>query len=971
MRLLPFWRKFLKEVAAAKGGKFHEMYSAPMVRQIQDKWRILKPDGTPESSTFDSYVEAIDEITRRMTCAEAAVKITEIVKKVAGKGWCVLSHDETRSFGCYTSEQEAKNRLQQLGYFKRAKAGIEAVAPAPMAQDPMAVCGALWTSGSDEERMSVGDPQGVTPDQPPPQAWLDACVAKATEHMAATEGSPFKRSTEALSPYNVARAIVSGLPHRSIIASFKETGPKDATGKVWDVVLIEEGESKNGRTYSRETLKSAFDRKVFEGVPGFGFVYRTPDGLIIDHAKDGVDTSQFPKDVAGFHKNIRFEETTDEHGNPSGKMGLVGEWHFMDEVLQKKAMEAYAAGNPGLFGFSIDAIGEGDELAPGKIDIKYIVRANSDDLVSYPAAGGRFIRMVASLSRASKILKEGGSMNKKAILLALIAEMNPKLLEGKKPEEWLESDLRKMVEAKEFDPVREMLTAILAEKPIVGAPAVPALATAAALETEKLLNEARKIREGTEKDAKDIRDLAESMKKDRHNGAVEASIREAGLPEEGAKLVRDLAITKINDAAFLKECISRAQKLLEAGGWTDPKITEIKVGDVTRDRFKHAIEGAMSGRPVKSVPPFKSLRQAIGIMTGQYELTSRRMLEAATMVMQAVIAKWNEHRDVRNVGAFAKFRESAMAFGTRKYGLKEAINLAQFAEIFGDSITRMMIADYELPQLNDWRAICSKIGFVDDTRVQRRDRLGQYPDLSTVAEGDPYTAIASLTDEEVTLSVTKYGNFEELTEEAILRNDLEWFAKIPQRLQRSALQNVRKKVWNLVLGNGAIYDGVVLFHLASHANTDANALSVANLNVGRARMRKQLAYGSAFNELGLGNLPTFLLVPPELENVANEISSSQYEPTASLFQVANLHKGLKVIVLDHNTAPTKWHLVADPGKTPTIECDFVGDSDAPELFTQDDPNVGTPFDSDEIRVKVRIWHGEAVLDYRGFYGANV
>jgi hypothetical protein len=133
-------------------------------------------------------------------------------------------------------------------------------------------------------------------------------------------------------------------------------------------------------------------------------------------------------------------------------------------------------------------------------------------------------------------------------------------------------------------------------------------------------------------------------------------------------------------------------------------------------------------------------------------------------------------------------------------------------------------------------------------------------------------------------------------------------------------------------------------------------------------MRAQTTYGSTNNELGLSNIPKFLIVPPELEDTGNQITASQFEPSSNLYQVANMHKGLAMIVLDHMTDADSYFLVADPANTPTIEVDFVGNSDAPELFTQDDPTQGASFDEDEVKVKVRTYFGSAVLDYRGFYG---
>ena len=554
-------------------------------------------------------------------------------------------------------------------------------------------------------------------------------------------------------------------------------------------------------------------------------------------------------------------------------------------------------------------------------------------------------------------------MDKRKLLLQLIMEVKPDLLKGKDAEKLTLEDLTKMVAGEEFAAIRQAFGELAG----VAKPAAPAASNATApaaqeLEVAALVNE--------------------SVKRAMFPQRVEAAIREAGLEKqtEAAALVRDLAAKSPGDEAHLAASVKRAQKLLESAGWTDPKLTSVTAGDEPRDRYVRAIEGAMCGRPQKGVPPFRSLQHMAQVMCGVPDVPANAVLPIANACLSAVVAKYTDWRDGAGTkgplmeSLRRKLHESARAnLGPRlRMGIKETINLAQMPDIFGDEITRQIIADYELPALNDWRAIASKIGFVPDSRVQRRERLGYYPDLATVAEGGAYTAITALSDQEVTLTVEKHGNFEQITEESILRNDLGWFAKVPRRLAMTAMQDVRKTVWDLLLANSALTfdDDVTALFTAGHANQDASALSVAAVSTGRQRMRKQKTFGSTFHELGSGNIPKFLIVPPELENTANQITTSQFEPTSNLFQVANLNKGYGVIVLDHTTDANDWFMVADPANVPTLEVDFVGNSDAPELWTQDNPTQGEPFDSDKIKVKVRQWFGTAIIDFRSLYRGN-
>ena len=550
----------------------------------------------------------------------------------------------------------------------------------------------------------------------------------------------------------------------------------------------------------------------------------------------------------------------------------------------------------------------------------------------------------------------------KDALVEIINQVNPSALEGKNLEEITLDELKVIVQGTEFDGVRNTLAELLgvgsassvdSSQPEVSTPTAPASSEVA---MANLVNES-------------VKKALAPMRADAHKKSVESAIKEAGLEGHAAELARERANQKIGDAKHLTESIHRVQKIVEGAGWNDPKITEATITDAKEDKWTRAIEGAMAGRPQKGTPPFKNLRHMVGVVCGDVNPTPQKQLQIANALMGGVVARYSEWRDGENCAGLTESYNRRLNESARKrFSLKEAINLSQLATIFGEGVNRSLIADYELPQMNDWRAICSKIGFVDDTRTVRPQQLGYYGDLSTVSEGAAYTQITSLTDQEITLDLTKYGNFESLTMEAILRNDLGWFAKVPSRLASAANQKVRKTVWAHLISNSAIYDSVTLFHSGSHGNTDTSTLSVTNLGSARAAMRAQTTYGSTNNELGLSNIPKFLIVPPELEDTGNSITASQYEPSSNLYQVANMHKGLNLITLDHMTDADSYFLCADPANTPTIEVDFVGNSDAPELFTQDDPTQGASFDEDEVKVKVRTWFGSAVLDYRGFYG---
>lgn len=300
--------------------------------------------------------------------------------------------------------------------------------------------------------------------------------------------------------------------------------------------------------------------------------------------------------------------------------------------------------------------------------------------------------------------------------------------------------------------------------------------------------------------------------------------------------------------------------------------------------------------------------------------------------------------------------------------LTESIASTTFAEIMGDSISRAMLKEYGSPTLEFWRPLVDVVP-KRDFRVERRIRMGGYGDLPAVLEGNPYVALTSPTDEEATYNISKRGGTEDLTLEAIANDDLGTIRRIPRALGRSAARTLHKFVFSFISTNPVIYDGSALF-VAGHNNIGAAALSSATLSAARLAMMKQAEYGAGGERLGIQ--PKYLVVPPDLEQLAYELTTTDRE-IGTANNTVNFARtfGLQIVVVPWLTDTNNWYLVASPSDVPTIEIAFFNGREEPELFLQDSPTVGTVFSNDKLTWKIRHIYGGAVLDYRGFYGAIV
>lgn len=377
---------------------------------------------------------------------------------------------------------------------------------------------------------------------------------------------------------------------------------------------------------------------------------------------------------------------------------------------------------------------------------------------------------------------------------------------------------------------------------------------------------------------------------------------------------------------------------------TDRQVREgVRVLREDRERKTQALERMLAGES----GGYRSLKQAYADVTGQTSVFDVR----AEDVMR------------ESVGFDSAMRST------------ESVASGTWSFILGDSITRRMVAEYQQPDMQAWRKIVSSTPPVNDFRTQRIERMGGYGVLPGVNQGAPYQPLTSPTNEEVTYGITKRGGTEDLTLETIANDDVRAVQRIPVKLGLAAAQTLFRFVFDLLITNSNVYDGTALF-VAGHNNTAAGALSNSNLAAARKGMRKQSAFGDTFDILSL--VPRFLLVPPDLEELAFELCTSAVAlPTAApdggaAGNVPNLFQGMVPIVVDYwsATSTTFWAVVADPNRAPTIEVGFWEGKQDPDLVIQNDPTVGSAFATDKITFKIRHVYSGAVLDFRPFYRGN-
>lgn len=283
---------------------------------------------------------------------------------------------------------------------------------------------------------------------------------------------------------------------------------------------------------------------------------------------------------------------------------------------------------------------------------------------------------------------------------------------------------------------------------------------------------------------------------------------------------------------------------------------------------------------------------------------------------------------------------------------------SDFPIILGNTINRTLRTAYELaPKTFEpfTRSTTAK-----DFRPMTRVQLGDISAFKKIVEGGEYK-YATMGEAKEAYAVAKYGEIIALTWESIVNDDLNAFSRIPQSIAEQAVQKQSDIVWAIMTGNPTMNDTVALFH-ATHGNYTGTGttISIASLGVARKMIRQQKSIGGSYLNLE----PAFLIVAPELEDIANQYTSANFVANQASTINNPMNTSLKVIVEPRLSAigsGNSWFMAAAPGRVDTIEYAFLEGEG--ELFTEQRRG----FDVDGLETKVRMVFGAAPIDFRGLY----
>ncbi|MDY7034548.1 MAG: hypothetical protein SV375_00070 [Thermodesulfobacteriota bacterium] len=711
----------------------------------------------------------------------------------------------------------------------------------------------------------------------------------------------------------------------NIITDIRLGQAQDPEGTAWDVTICEPGFTKNGWYHPEDALRAGAD--LFNGVDVNLFDLK--EGAT--HVPDSIfDAKKYlVKSKVGWIDGVRYV----------AGVGLKGTLHFLDSAkwLGKNLLSGIREGAK-VYGLSYDApVRAKKDIVTGRKVMRLLsfMGVDSVDIVTRPAAGGKFNRAVAA--------QNGGEIMDKQQLWDMINGARPDLLNGKEIDSVSDDELQglaRMAMAPASDPG--------GGDPGGGDPGGGGS-------------------EGADLISREEFDLF------RCSQALDRTILGSDLPDQAANRVRAAFADRVFDQADLDKAVTdekdyiaglakpaeeddtipggRVQMDLDSGQKVQMAIDrtfgltqEDMEGFYALERLDHQrvfmdMTGDYEG--FADVPPFHSLGEMYALLTGDPE----------------VIGRFNPAGIPRD--------------------LRSSMNITSstFTYLLGNTLNRRMIKAYARPNYNEDILISLKKP-VKDFRQQEAVKIGGFSKIEDVnPETGEYQEIAAITDEEATYTVTTKGNILSISRKTIINDDLYVVQRFVDALGIAAAWTFADFVWSFFVDNSNCADGTAWF-TSAHGNLGSSALTIATAYAALTALAKMTEKDSG-RRLGLldrEDVKVALVHPPDLRSAAASIANDDYYYTSNdlTTKTANPCKGrVRPVQCSLLTDTTDWGMILPGTEVDNLEVGFLQGRENPEMFLADTPQSEQVFVADNIRYKIRHEYSGTPVDYVGAYKAVV
>lgn len=716
-------------------------------------------------------------------------------------------------------------------------------------------------------------------------------------------------------------------------------------GNSWEAVLIAPGLSKGWPQFwwPADALEAAVG--LFENVDVNAYEVRTD---YFSHLQVPAPVSL--EDVKRYLTSRKVGWISAPRWEPG--VGIVARVNFLPDAawVVDALAEGQAKGNPDVLGLSIDSRISGIEVGFPDGDVIWVTSiksVSSVDVVTRPAAGGKFLRAVAGLNKTEDTMDL-------AKFLKLIEQVRPDLLQGKDQA------------ALTGDQVLELARmAMEPAQPDGKTKPEPAARDDKGQRAAMSAEEIGALLEGL---------VAKSMQVVEQRAAMDQALAGSGLPEAGKARVREVLAGKDLTVEAVDRAIKAEKDYLAS--MAQPGSGFAVLGD--------------QGRLTVGMGSQARIQLAVDRLFGLSRddvLAAARMdrLDGRPFFPDLRVAQAEEYNDVPRLTGLAELYtlltgDAEIRGHFNRQGLMQDLRAAQditsatFSYVLGNTLGRRLVKDYAEPEFQEGLLISVRKP-VKDYRQQEAVLVGGFGDIEDVdPEAADYQEISAVGDEESVYAIGIKGNILTITEKTIRNDDISLVQRLVRRLGVAARRTHAKYVWGKWINNAACSDGTAWF-TAGHGNLGTAALSFAAAIAAYQALAKMTEKDSG-ERLGLLANPAVkpvLVYPVDLMAMAESIvgDDDYYTSNDLTTKTRNPLKGkITGAQIPLFTDATDWGLLMPTSVCDCVEMGYMDGRQEPEMFVADQPSSEQVFVADKIRYKIRHRYAGAVVDFRsGYKGA--
>ena len=290
---------------------------------------------------------------------------------------------------------------------------------------------------------------------------------------------------------------------------------------------------------------------------------------------------------------------------------------------------------------------------------------------------------------------------------------------------------------------------------------------------------------------------------------------------------------------------------------------------------------------------------------------------------------------------------------------------ASFPAILDQAIQKSIVHQYQLvPTTFDlWTSKGSLPDFKPSKAHEYTIGGGQF---DKVTEGGELKHSTLDTDMNPLRKLDTYGTQFTMTREAFINDDIGFLSEMPGQYARVAKRKINKQVYEVIVKNPAVYDGVTLFEADAHKNLIATGTAPTIESV-QKMMMKLLRQTDPFGE-SIMVQPKYILVPVgygflmsqlletsqvDVEGIGSHTANALYKYRTQLQVV---EEGAINALAGSSEVP--WYIVGDKTTAKSVQVDYLNGVETPSFRRSEKAGyLGFVWD---------IWldWGITVMDYR-------